>query len=366
MPQNQKYSPADELPFDLTGSSETFEPGVTSPGIRLGSVLGILRGTFSAFLTRARRILRVLSERTIVSLIYLCGVSAVIFVFGIFFFVFREGAPFLQHGFNAKEFFLSPDWYPTSAMNKRYGILAQLVGTGSVTLVAMLVAVPFSLGTGIFIAEFCGKKTREVMKILVELLAAIPSVVWGFIGLMVMNPLIIKLTGAPVGLNVLNAGIIVGLMSVPIIVTIAEDAIRAVPDTYIEAAEALGATRWQLVRKVILPAAKSGLLAAVLLGVGRAVGETMAVLMCTGHSINIPFDGKAPFFHVLESVRTLTATIAAEMGEAPRLEANANGTYPPEALHYQALFVIGIVLFAITFVINVTADLIVKGIRRKK
>jgi phosphate transport system permease protein len=353
MQQIEKHTPEDELRG-------------TSSEIRLGSASGVPRGTLGAFLTRVRHIRRVVSERTIVCLIYICGVSAVIFVFGIFFFVFREGAPFLEHGFKAKEFFLSPDWYPTSASNKRYGILAQLVGTGSVTLVAMLVAVPFSLGTGIFIAEFCGKKTREVMKILVELLAAIPSVVWGFIGLMVMNPLIIKLTGAPVGLNVLNAGIIVGLMSVPIIVTIAEDAIRAVPDTYIEAAEALGATRWQLVRKVILPAAKSGLLAAVLLGVGRAVGETMAVLMCTGHSINIPFDAKAPFFHVLESVRTLTATIAAEMGEAPRLDANADGTYPPEALHYQALFVIGIVLFAITFVINVTADLIVKGIRRKK
>jgi phosphate transport system permease protein len=310
--------------------------------------------------------LHLLSERTIVSLIFICGVSAVIFVFGIFFFVFREGAPFLRHGFDAGGFFLSADWFPTSVINKRYGILAQLAGTGTVTLVAMLVAVPFSLGTAVFIAEFCGRKTKEVLKILVEFLAAIPSVVWGFIGLMVMNPLIVKLTGAPIGLNVLNAGIIVGLMSVPIIVTIAEDAIRAVPDAYIEAAEALGATRWQLVRKVILPAAKSGLLAAVLLGVGRAVGETMAVLMCTGHSINIPFDGTPPYFHVLDSVRTLTATIAAEMGEAPRLEAGPDGAYPVEAKHYQALFVIGIVLFVITFTINVTADLIVKGIRKGK
>jgi phosphate transport system permease protein len=328
--------------------------------------LGRLFEMLGRFYHKFARSFHILREWAIVSSIYICGVSAIIFVFCIFYFVFREGAPFLRDHFSFKDFFLSQDWYPTSEVNKRYGILAQLIGTGSVTLVAMLVAVPFSLGTGIFIAEFCGKKTREVMKILVELLAAIPSVVWGFIGLMVMNPLIIKLTGAPVGLNVLNAGIIVGLMSVPIIVTIAEDAIRAVPDTYIEAAEALGATRWQLVRKVILPAAKSGLLAAVLLGIGRAVGETMAVLMCTGHSINIPFDGKAPYFHVLDSVRTLTATIAAEMGEVPRLEANPDGTYPPEALHYQALFVIGTVLFAITFVINLTADLVVKGIRKRK
>jgi phosphate transport system permease protein len=121
-----------------------------------------------------------------------------------------------------------------------------------------------------------------------------------------------------------------------------------------------------MVRRVIFPAARSGLLAAVLLGVGRAVGETMAVLMCTGHSVNIPFDGQFPFLHVLESVRTLTATITAELGEAPRIDAGLGGVFPPEARHYQALFAIGIVLFAISFVINLTADLIVKGIRGKR
>ncbi len=308
---------------------------------------------------------RLLGERTVVSMIYLCGVSSIIFVFSIFYFVFREGWPFIREVFNFKEFFFSAEWFPTSASNKRYGIGALLLGTGSVTIVSMIVAVPFSLGTSIFIGEFCKKKTKELMKILIELLAAIPSVVWGFIGLMVINPLIVNLTGASIGLNVLNAGIVLGLMSIPIIVSISEDAMRAVPDSYIEAAEALGATRWQVIRKVILPASKNGLLAAVLLGVGRAVGETMAVLMCTGHSINIPFDSKFPFLHVLDSVRTLTATIAAELGEAPRLDPLADGTYPAEAHHYQALFVIGIVLFVITFVINMTADFIVKGIRNK-
>lgn len=316
-------------------------------------------------LRRVLGLFGIVSERAIVAMIYICGVSAIIFVFGIFFFVYREGAPFLWRDLDVREFFLSQEWYPTSASNKRYGILALLAGTASITVVSMLVAVPFGLGTAIFVAEFCGKKMREVLKIMIELLAAIPSVVWGFIGLAVMNPLIVKLTGAPIGLNVLNAGIIVGLMSVPIIVSIAEDAIRAVPDTYIEAAEALGATRWQRVHRVILPAAKSGLLAAVLLGVGRAVGETMAVLMATGHSINIPLDGSPPYFHVLESVRTLTATIAAEMGEAPRLNPAANGIFPEESHHYQVLFVVGMVLFALTFVINMTADLVVKGIRKR-
>jgi len=316
--------------------------------------------------SRLRAALSFLSERTIVSLIYLCGISSIIFVFGIIFFVAREGYPFLRDAFTAKGFLLSEEWFPTSSLNKRYGTLAQMAGTLSVTVMAMLVAVPFGLGSAFFLSNFCGKKMREVLKVFVELLAAVPSVIWGFIGLMVMNPLIMKLTGAPMGLNLLNAGIVVGLMSVPIVVSIAEDAIRAVPDGYIEAAQALGATKWQTLRRVIIPAAKNGLLAAVLLGVGRAVGETMAVLMCTGHANNIPFDGEFPFLHALQSVRTLTATIAAELGEAPRLDSLADGSFPPEARHYQALFVIGIVLFIVTFVINLTADLVVKGIRRRR
>jgi phosphate transport system permease protein len=210
----------------------------------------------------------------------------------------------------------------------------------------MLVAIPFSLGTAIFIAEFASGKTREFLKITVELLAAIPSVVWGFIGLAIMNPLIITTFDVPVGLNVLNAGIILGLMAAPIMTSIAEDALKAVPDRYREAAEAMGATRWQVIYKVVLPAAKNGLLGAVLLGVGRGFGETMAVLMATGHSINIPTS-------VFDSVRALTATIAAELGET------AAGSP-----HYQALFTIGIFLFVVTFIINLTADLVVRGVRK--
>ena len=171
---------------------------------------------------------------------------------------------------------------------------------------------------------------------------------WGFIGYMVLNPLIIWATGAPIGINILNGGVILALMSVPIIMSVGEDALKAVPDTYREAALALGATRWQLVYQVLLPAAKNGLLAAVLLGVGRAVGETMAVLMATGHAVQIPTS-------LLDPVRTLTATIAAELGEA--VEGGE---------HYQVLFVIGMLLLLITFVVNLTADLVVKGIRGKQ
>ncbi|MEK7729164.1 MAG: phosphate ABC transporter permease subunit PstC [candidate division KSB1 bacterium] len=288
-----------------------------------------------------------ITERVIEALIRLCGVSAILFVFGIFFFVFREGADFLFTGLNLREFFLSPEWYPTSVSNKRYGVLALLAGTASVTALAMALAVPFGLGAAIFVSEFCGPKLKEAFKITIELLAAIPSVVWGFIGITVMNRLIIDLFHVPIGLNIFNSGIILALMSVPIIVSIGEDALKAVPDSYREAALALGATKWQTIYRVLLPAAKNGLLAAVLLGIGRAVGETMAVLMATGHAVKIPTS-------LFDSVRTLTATIAAELGEAP-----------VHSEHYQVLFIIGILLFTITFMVNLIADFIVRGVRRK-
>ena len=287
------------------------------------------------------------AETAIEALIRLCGISAILFVFGIFFFVFREGAQFLFHGFNFREFFFSQEWYPTSQSHVRYGVLALIAGTASVTVTAMALAVPFGVGAAIFVSEFCGPRVKETLKIVIELLAAIPSVVWGFIGLTVMNQLIIKVFHTPIGLNVLNGGLILALMSVPIIVSIGEDALKAVPDSYREAALALGVTRWQMVYRVLLPGARNGLLAAVLLGVGRAVGETMAVLMATGHAVKIPTS-------LMDSVRTLTATIAAELGEAA-----------VHSDHYQVLFVIGILLFTITFVVNLAADLVVRGVKGK-
>lgn len=293
------------------------------------------------------RRLEAITERVIETLIRLCGMSAILFVFGIFFFVFREGSDFLLNQLNLREFFFSAEWYPTSVSNKRYGVLALLAGTAGVTALAMALAVPFGLGAAIYVSEFCGPRMKEVFKITIELLAAIPSVVWGFIGITVMNRLIIDLFNVPIGLNILNSGIILALMSVPIIVSIGEDALKAVPDSYREAALALGATKWQTIYRVLLPAAKNGLLAAVLLGIGRAVGETMAVLMATGHAVKIPSS-------IFDSVRTLTATIAAELGEAP-----------VHSDHYQVLFIIGILLFTITFVVNLTADFIVRGVRKK-
>ena len=287
------------------------------------------------------------SEPVIETFIRVCGISSIVFVFGIFFFVFREGAGFLFNGLDIKEFLTSVEWQPTSLNNKRYGAFALIVGTFSVTTLAMFIAVPFGLGAAIFVSEFCSPKLRETFKIVIELLAAIPSVVWGFIGLTLMNQLIIQVFNTPIGLTMLNGGIMLALMSVPIIVSIAEDALKAVPDSYREAAEALGATRWQVIYRVLLPAAKNGLLAAVLLGAARSIGETMAVLMATGHSVNIP---SGP----LSWIRTLTATIAAELGEVARGDE-----------HYQVLFIIGILLFTITFVVNLVADLVIKGIRQQ-
>jgi phosphate transport system permease protein len=295
-----------------------------------------------------RPVWAVVGERLLEGLVYVCGISAIIFVLAIFAFVFKEAVPVLtSEKFSLSGFLFSTEWYPTSETNKRYGVLAMLAGTMSVTVLAMLIAVPFGVGAAIYLSEFCGQKTRETLKIIIEFLAAIPSVVWGFIGLTVMSKLIVQFTGAPVGVNVLNGGIVLALMSVPIIVSIGEDALKAVPDSYREAAIALGVTRWQLIWRVLLPAAKNGLLAAVLLGVGRGVGETMAVLMATGHAVHIPSS-------VLDSVRTLTANIAAELGEAP---AGSD--------HYRVLFLTGVLLFTLTFAVNLIADTIVRGIRGK-
>ena len=285
-------------------------------------------------------------DRVAQALIFVGGISAIVFIGGIFVFITKEGLDFVLGTLNLWEFFTSIAWRPTSN-NPTYGALALIVGTASVTGFAMLLSVPLSLGAALFIAEFATGKTRETLKVLVEMLAAIPSVVWGFVGMSIMHPLIIRIFDVPVGLGVLNAGLILGLMAAPIMTTIAEDALKAVPDTYREAAEALGATRWEVVFKVVIPASRNGLLAAVLLGVGRGFGETMAVLMASGHAINLPTS-------LFDSVRALTATIASELGDTV-----TGGN------HWGSLFTLGILLFVVTFLINLTADIVVRGIRKK-
>ena len=276
------------------------------------------------------------------------GISAIVFIAGIFLFIATQGLGFAFGTLDWGEFFTSIFWRPTGHP-PTYGAFALIVGTLTVTGVAMAVAVPFSFGAAIYIGEFARGRQREWLKILVELLAAVPSVVWGVVGLHVISPLILDYVepDSGVGTNLLNAGLILGLMSAPIMTTLAEDALKAVPDTYREAAEALGATRWQTVWRVVLPHARPGLSAAVLLGVGRAVGETIAVLMASGHSVRIPES-------LFDPVRALTATIAAELGETGK-----------GSDHRAALFTLGILLFLITFAINFTADRIVRGRKRK-
>ncbi len=306
-------------------------------------------GRATAALRRLASVLFWLGELLIEWSIWLCGWSAILFVLAIFAFVFREAAPLFVHGqFDFTEFLTSADWSPTAPVRPSYGILALVAGTCAVTLTAMALAVPLGLGAAVFISEFCRGKLKETLKIVIELLAAIPSIVWGFIGVVVVGPMIIWLTGALIGTNVLNAAVILALMSVPIIVSVGEDALKAVPDSYREAALSLGASRWEIVYRVLFPAARNGLLAAVLLGVGRAIGETMAVLLCTGHAAAIPNS-------LLDPAQTLTATIAAELGETFQ-----GGD------HYRVLFLIGIVLFVITFGVNLVADLVVKGVRGKQ
>jgi phosphate transport system permease protein len=308
-------------------------------------------------------------EKPIEWAIRICGWSSIIGIIAIFVFILKEAAPMIPR-LDWVQFFTSSRWIPNPAPGNAasYGALALLVGTFSTTFIALMIAVPVGLGAAVYISEFSKGKVKETLKIVIELLAAIPSIVWGFIGLMVLGPLIKSIftadpgswwghvmvalhltrveTGASQGTNLLTGGVILALMSVPLIVSLSEDALRAVPDSFREAALALGANPWETVRRVLFPAARNGLLAACMLGMGRAVGETMAVLLATGHNNRIP--------EVLtDPVRTMTATIAAEMGET------VNGSD-----HYRVLFILGIVLFVITCGINVASDLIVKGVKK--
>ncbi|MDP4207718.1 MAG: phosphate ABC transporter permease subunit PstC [Bacteroidota bacterium] len=238
------------------------------------------------------------------------------------------------------EFLTNKNWYPTNQPAAQLGILPLILGTLWVSLGAILFALPLGLATAIYMAEVADKRLRNILKPIIELLAGIPSVVYGFFGLVVIVPLVQKLFNLAVGETALVGSIILGIMALPTIITIAEDAILTTPQSLKEASLALGASRWQTMVRVVIPYAKSGIAAAIILGIGRAVGETMAVLMVTGNASVIPHS-------FLQPVRTIPATIAAELGEAP-----AGG------LHYKALFALGIVLFIITFVINLSVDLL--------
>ncbi|MCJ7584490.1 MAG: phosphate ABC transporter permease subunit PstC [Anaerolineales bacterium] len=283
-------------------------------------------------------------EYVITRAIKASGYSAIVFVALIFFFLLREGLPALSEVPLAGLF--SQRWYP---IENYFGILPLITGSLIVTVGAMLIAIPFGIGTAVFIAEIAPRWTREILKPLVELLGGLPSVVLGFLGILVLAPFLRVFLDLPTGLTALAGSLLLGGIAVPTIVSIAEDALDAVPQSYREGAWAIGATRWQTIWRVTLPAARSGVLTAVMLGLGRAIGETMAVMMVTGNAPVLATRWNSLFM----PARTMTATIAAEMGEV----ANAS-------THYHVLFFIGLVLFLISLAVNVTASAVV--FRQKK
>ncbi len=272
-------------------------------------------------------------------LIKAAGYSAIIIVTLIFIFLLREGSPAIIE-IPLRTIF-SERWYP---IEDYYGFLPLIGGSIVVTIGAALIAMPLGITTAIFISEIAPRWAREILKPLVEVLAGLPSVLLGFLGILVIAPLVRETLNLPTGLTALTGSLLLGAISLPTIVSVAEDALDAVPNTYREASLALGATHWQTIWRVTLPAARSGVLTAVMLGIGRAIGETMTVMMVTGNAPVLP----QGFSALIKPARTMTATIAAEMGEV------ANGS-----VHYHALFLIGITLFLISLVVNLIAASVV-------
>jgi phosphate transport system permease protein len=283
-------------------------------------------------------------EFLITVLIKAAGYSAIVFVGMIFLFLLVEGFPAVQRV--DLESLFSTRWYP---IEDHFGMLPLLGGSLLITLGATTIAVPFGIGTAVFLSEIAPRWARELLKPLVELLGGLPSVVLGFIGMIVLSPYLRIFLDLPTGLSAFTGSLLLGGIAIPTVVSVAEDALDAVPKSYRDASLAMGATEWQTIWRVTLPAARSGVLTGVMLGIGRAIGETMTVMMVTGNAPILP-RGLSDFF---SPVRTMTATIAAEMGEV------ANGS-----THYHVLFLIGIVLFLISLIVNITASTVV--FRQKK
>ncbi len=276
------------------------------------------------------------TESIITQLVRISGYSAIIFVLLIFYFLLREGLPTIRQVSFTN--LISTRWYP---IENYFGLLPLLLGSLLVTLGAALFAVPIGICTAVYIAEVAPRRMREVLKPIVEVLGGIPSVVLGFLGILILAPYIRRLMEIPTGLSAIAGSILLSAVAIPTIVSVAEDALDSVPRSYRDAALALGATQWQTIWKVTLPAARSGVITGVMLGIGRVIGETMAVMMVTGNAAVMPIKWNSLF----QPVRTMTATIAAEMGEVA-----SNST------HYHVLFFIGLVLFIISMGINIAAS----------
>lgn len=270
------------------------------------------------------------------------GISliAVGILLGIFFFLLFTGVSAFQE-INIIEFLFGTHWNPNAYGEPSYGILALIVGTAMITIGSLIIAIPLGIASAIYLAEIAQPKTREIIKPTIESIAGIPSVILGLIGIFFISPFLASVFGLNNGLNALTASIVVGIMVLPTIISVSEDVISGIPKEFREASLALGATKWQTIKMVIVPAALSGISASIMLGLGRAVGETMAVLMVAGNSKAMPLS----FF---DPVRPMTANIAIEIKEVVK-----------GSLHYKSLFAIGLVLFAMTFLVNVIADVII-------
>lgn len=275
------------------------------------------------------------SREPIEKLIIASGGLTIIIVLLIFAFLLRDALPAFR-AVKFTELIFGRNWYPLSGV---FGMLPLILGSLFVTAGAVVIGIPIGIAAAVYIGEIASPRVREVLKPTIEILAAIPSVVIGFLGYVLLAPWIQHIFNLPTGLTALTGSIMLAFMAMPTIISISEDALSAVPQEYRAGSLALGATKWQTISRVVVPSAKSGILAAVMLGVGRAIGETMTVLMVTGNAAVIPHT-------LLQPVRTMTATIAAEMGETVQ-----------NSLHYHALFAVGAVLFLITFMINLIADL---------
>jgi len=277
-----------------------------------------------------------LIDITLEKFFFVIALSCLLVLFTIMIFLFKEGLPILKH-LSIGDFTFGTEWYPTSG-NPRFGIFPLIIASLSVTALASLIAIPFSLAVAIYLSEIASKSAKEIFKPMIEIIASIPSVVIGFFGMVVVAPFLMNHFDIDSGLNLFNASIMLAFMVIPIIASISEDAISSVPLSLKEASYALGATRWQTIFHITIPAALSGIWTAIILGISRVIGETMVVLMVAGGAALMPHS----FF---DPVRPLTSNIAAEMAEA-----EVGG------IHYNALFAIGIILFIITFIFNLIAD----------
>lgn len=271
------------------------------------------------------------NDRLVRLALLVVALSAVSILLVITVFIFEQGTP-VMFKYGLKSFLAGKDWYPSE---KAFGLLPMIVGSLYVTAGALVIGVPFGLACAIVLTEFSSRRVRRVIKPLVELLAGIPSVVYGFIGVIILVPFIRETFGGP-GLSVLAASIILGIMILPTIISISVDSLQAIPPSYREGSIALGATKWQTVKMVLFPAARSGIVASIILGMGRAVGETMATIMIAGNAAEIPRS-------LLMPVRTLTSNIALEMSYAT-------------GEHREALFATGVILFIIIMILNTVAN----------